>query len=149
MERLNDPLPGGGHIAWMRFTPEEIEAAWTTDGQGHAGAVARGPFCVVVRAGRWEAIVLSAICLRAFTTPTCATWDGFTFSFNCSEAGHGAQDLKRRVAGLVADALTVMAEGGVPRDDLFQGGPRAAYSFAADPAAEASRATRVDPPKAG
>lgn len=75
---------------FARYTRQETMEAWDNlKGQGNREARERGKICFLAPCEtRDEALVLSALMVReVFAIPTCAHWDGQTFSFYCGGAG--------------------------------------------------------------
>jgi len=78
----------GGTVFWAEYSDDELKTAWSTDGQGHEEAVARGPKCHVVKCTEDEAIELSRLFVReVFACPSCCHYDGKTLSLSCGDNG--------------------------------------------------------------
>lgn len=80
---------------FARYTRQEIaEAMLSSEGQGSREAQEQGKLCFLAPCEtRDEALTLAALMTReVFAIPTCAHWDGRTFSFYCGAASRGCLD---------------------------------------------------------
>lgn len=103
MSETHEGLRDGIETIWTEYTNEELRAAWNEGDQGHAEAVERGRWCVVIECDEYDAVSLSRLFVRnVFAIPTCCHYDGRTLSLYCGDAGSGAPGTFALARALVA-----------------------------------------------